>query len=58
MIHTLVFHSDLLPVSAVIYLLGDFFHFVLHKPFVGFLEVIATELDFNGVNISVCYLAV
>lgn len=58
LIHTVVFNSDLLSASALIYLFGVFFHFVLHKPFVGFLEVIATELDFNGVNISVCYLVV
>ena len=56
LIHTLVSNSDLLPVRALIYLFLVFSHFVLHKPVVGFLKVIATELDFNGVNISECYL--
>lgn len=56
LIHTLVFNSDLLSFSTLIYLFWVFSHFVLHEPFVGFLKVIATELDFNGVNISVCYL--
>lgn len=56
LIHTLVFNSDLLSDRTLIYLFLVFSHFVLLKPFVGFLKVIATELDFNGVNISVCYL--
>lgn len=56
LIHTLVFNSDLLSVRALIYLFSVFSHFVFHKPFVGWLKIIASELEFNGVNISVCYL--